>query len=422
MTIFALVDCNNFYASCERAFNPQLEGKPIIVLSNNDGCVIARSNEAKKLGIQMGEPYFKCKDICRQYKISVFSSNYELYGDMSARVMILLGEACPEIEVYSIDEAFLLMTSYSNYDLNLFSLELRSQIKMCTGIPVSIGLGPTKTLAKIANNYAKKHTLDGVFNMCDQKIRYQILTQFAIADIWGVGRRIALRLKQFGINTAWDLKNADPKTMRREFSVVMEKMIFELNDISCIPLEEAPPPKKQIMSSRSFGRPVMTLNELEEAISSYASRACLKLRNQNSLACGVHVFIETNYFREDKKQYSNAINYPLIHPTSDTRIITTVAKHCIKKLFKANYEYKKVGIMLLDLIPESVTQLDLLQVENLKHKKSVMNIMDEINKKYGNNSFFLSAQGIEHRWKMQRNLISKRYTTHIHELAVVKCK
>ena len=421
MTAFALVDCNNFYASCERAFNPALENKPIIILSNNDGCVIARSNEAKALGIQMGEPYFKCQATCQTEGIHVFSSNYELYGDMSARVMALLSQFCPDMEVYSIDEAFLSFTSFNHYHLPTLATNMRQTIKQCTGIPVSIGIGPTKTLAKIANIVAKNHTKEGVFDLSDPELCRHILQQFPVAKIWGVGRRIAARLTAFNIHTAADLKKADLKLMRREFSVVMEKMISELNGISCLPLEESPPPKKQIVSSRSFGRPVVKITELEEAISSYTARACIKLRKQQSIASGIQVFLETNFFRDDKKQYANSINYYFTNPTSDTRLITNIAKICMNKLYRKNFEYKKAGIMLLDVIPAATKQYDLITKSDTSTSDVVMDTMDKINERFGKKSVFLCAEGTVQPWRMQRNYISKRYTTRLDELLVVKC-
>jgi DNA polymerase V len=422
MNIFALVDCNNFYASCERSFNPKLEGKPIIVLSNNDGCVVARSNEAKKLGISMGEPYFKCVDICKKNQVFVFSSNYELYGDMSSRIMSILEEACPDMEVYSIDEAFLSFNSYCNYDLASYSADLRAKIKRSTGVPVSIGIASTKTLAKIANHYAKKHTTDGVFDLTDDKVQKSILSDFPVEDVWGVGRRIAARLKNFNIYNAFDLKNADIKLLRREFSVVMERMISELNGISCIPLEDVAPAKKQIMSSRSFGKPVVELEELEEAISSYASRACFKLRSQNSLASGIHIFVQTNYFRTDKKQYANTFNYYFTSPTADTCTVIATAKRCLRRIYRKGFEYKKVGIMLLDLIPNTIKQLDLITISDESEKMQVMKLMDNINERFGNKTLFVCAEGIDHRWKMQRNKISQRFSTRLEEALIVKCK
>ena len=422
MKIFALVDCNNFYASCERAFNPKLEGKAIVVLSNNDGCVVARSNEAKKLGIPMGEPYFKCKGVCDKNKVFAFSSNYELYDDMSSRVMTILKEFCPEIEIYSIDEAFLSFSAFDHYDLSYYSKVIRENVKRQTGIPVSIGYAPTKTLAKIANHIAKKRSLGGVFDMLDDNTRCDILTSFPVEDIWGVGRRIAARLKAFQIVTAEDLRKADSKVMRREFSVVMEKMIAELNGESCLPLEDVIPPKKQIMSSRSFGKPISALRELEEAISSYTARAAYKLRKQAHYAGGIYVFVETNIFRQDQKQYANAITLKFKNSLNDTRKILVYAKWGLKQIYRKGYFYKKAGVMLLDLSPNTIHQLSLLdKCDSYEKDKNVMALLDSINDRFGKKSLFIGAEGINNAWQMRRELISHKYTTNWKELPIAYC-
>jgi DNA polymerase V len=421
MTIFSLVDCNNFYVSCERAFNPTLEGRPVIVLSNNDGCVIARSNEAKALGISMGEPYFKCREQCEKNNIAVFSSNYELYGDMSQRVMSVLQEFCPEIEIYSIDEAFLSFSSFNHYDLTEYVKTIRAAVKSYTGIPVSIGLAPTKTLAKIANSIAKQNTSDGVFDLCPETIRASTLNQFPVEKIWGIGRRINARLAYFNIKTADDLRKMDAKLMRREFSVVMEKMIAELNGISCLPLEEVQPPKKQIMSSRSFSHPVISLTDLEEAVSTYTSRAAFKLREQKSIACGIHVFVETNFFRPDQKQYGNTYSYHFTLPTNDTRTLIKHAKTGLKKIFKPGFKYKKAGVMLLDIMPLDFEQFDILTAETNQKNQLVMNTLDKINARFGKQSLFVGAEGTVQNWQMKRKLMSPRCTTHWKELIKVKC-
>lgn len=253
MSIYALVDCNNFYASCERVFNPQLEKKPVIVLSNNDGCIVARSNEAKALGLPMGAPYFKFEKMCLEKNVFVFSSNYELYGDISNRVMQVLQHFCPEIEIYSIDEAFLQLDKFSIWNLTNLMFEIRKKVKYWTGIPVSIGFGPTKTLAKIANKIAKKQSTSGVFDLCDEKIREDILANFLLEDVWGIGNRLSTRLNDLNIYTAKDLRDSNPKRMRKHFGVVIERIVQELRGSPCLTLESAQP-RKQICSSRSFGK------------------------------------------------------------------------------------------------------------------------------------------------------------------------
>lgn len=300
MPIYALVDCNNFYASCERVFNPRLNNKPVIILSNNDGCIIARSNEAKALGIPMGAPFYQWKNFCKQHHIHVLSSNYELYGDMSGRVMTTFASICPNMEIYSIDEAFLVLDGFKwKNTLTEFAFEIKNRVLQWTGIPVSIGIGQTKTLAKIANKIAKTQTSTNVFEIMDLTLQEQIMKHFPVEDIWGIGSRLAKRLHKMNIKTAQNLRDADPKAMRIQFNVTMEKMISELRGISCLPLESFQP-RKQIISSRSFGYAVTALKNLEEAISYYAATAALKLRKQRSLTQGISVFLHTNTFRSEQ--------------------------------------------------------------------------------------------------------------------------
>lgn len=420
MSIFALVDCNNFYASCERVFNPRLEGKPIVVLSNNDGCVVARSNEAKKLGIPMGAPFHEWKKLCDKKILFAFSSNYALYGDMSNRVMTSLEHFCPDLEIYSIDEAFLSLDGLKERDLFSYSKNIRKIIKQWTGIPVSIGIAPTKTLAKIANRIAKKNTVEGVFNLCDSVIRENILSEFPVEDIWGVGRRLAKRLNDLKIRTALDLRNANVKMIRMHFSVVMERLVEELRGISCIPLEMVQP-RKQIISSRSFGKLVTELSELEEAISYYTAKACLKLRKQNSLAGGITIFLHTNFFREKDPQYGNSINHRFAEPSSDSSFIISAAKKCLKNIYRPGFRYQKTGVMLLDLSPHSVRQYDLFSSRENK-SELLMQTFDLINERLGKNTLFIAAEGVQRNWKTRCNRMSYRYTTQWNELAKVICK
>jgi len=415
MSIFALVDCNNFYASCERVFNPRLEGKPIVVLSNNDGCVIARSNEAKKLGIPMGAPFFQWEKVCKQHKVNVFSSNYELYGDMSSRVMALLTEAWPDIEIYSIDEAFLLLDGCPENCVE-FSLALRQKIKSCTGLPVSIGIAKTKTLAKIANFIAKNQTESGVFHLNDSNI--SILKTIPVEKIWGVGRRLAARLNDLKIFTAEELKNSDTKKLRKQFSVVMEKMIYELRGVSCLGLESVQP-RKQIISSRSFGKLITSLSELEEAISHYAAIASEKLRSQHSLASGLVVFLQTNFFRKQDVQYQNSVCVPFPAATADTAYIIHIAKKCLQRLYRKGFRYHKTGIMLLNLIPDTVKQNDWLLPQS-SARDTLMKTVDSINQEYGRNTVFYCAEGINPTWKIKSVFRSPRYTTRWNEILKVR--
>jgi len=422
MSIFALIDCNNFYVSCERVFNPKLEKKPVVVLSNNDGCVIARSNEAKKLGIPMGAPYYQWKYFCQKNHVYVFSSNYALYGDMSHRVMTILESFCPEIEIYSIDESFISLDQFKERDLFSYAKEIKQAIKMYTGIPVSIGIASTKTLSKIANHIAKKHSIEGVFSLTDVEIYEKILEKFPVEDIWGIGRQYSKKLKSYGIETAKHLRDADLKTLRRQFSVVVEKIIQELRGISCLPLENIIQPRKQIMSSRSFGRPVTDLAALEEALSHYTANACLKLRSQNSEANGIYVFLHTNLFNKNETQYGNGTSYRFPISSCDTSYIIHIAKICLRRIFKSGYRYQKVGVMLLDLSPKNIHQYDLLSIDENTRKKTLIKAIDRINETLGKNGLFFCAEGIERAWQVRAGMRSPRYTTQWNEIPRVNCK
>lgn len=419
--MYALVDCNNFYASCERVFQPRLEGRPIVVLSNNDGCVIARSNEAKALGIPMGAPYFEWRKICEKNNVKVFSSNYELYGDMSERVMSTLGSLCPDIEIYSIDEAFLLFDGFQwKNDLTQFALQIKKTVQQWTGIPVSIGFAQTKTLAKIANKIAKKETKTGVFDLSDEALQEKILSTYPTEDIWGIASRSAIKLAKLNIHTALELRNADPKWLRKHFSVVMERMVLELRGTPCMPLESVQP-KKQIMSSRSFGKLVTNLADLEEAISSYTARACIKLRNQKSYAQGIYVFIHTSIFRENEPQYANSFCYYFPEACDDTGYMIHVAKQCLRKLYREGYRYHKAGVMLLDLLPNYVKQLSLFNPEDVRKQKLIKTV-DKINQLLGNNTIFYCSEGIKKTWQIKRAYKSPCYTTRLKELLRVNCR
>lgn len=419
MTIFALADCNNFYASCERVFNPKLEGKPVVVLSNNDGCIIARSNEAKKIGIPMGAPFYKWHPFCKKYHVQVFSSNYELYGDMSHRVMTVLESYCPDIEIYSIDEAFLLLDGFAWKDLTAYTSDIKRMIKMSIGLPISIGFAQTKTLAKIANHVAKKQIIEGVFNLCDLHLQDQILSQFSVENIWGVGTALAMRLKKLNIQTARDLRDADPKMLRLHFNVTMEKIVHELRGISCLSLESVQP-RQQIISSRSFGKQVTNLAYLEEAVSHYAAIASAKLREQKSVAGGVYVFLHTNFFRENDTQYANAQSFWFSIPTADTGSIIHVAKKCLRKIYRKGYKYHKAGLMLLNLTPSSIKQYDML---SSVHPKSelLMATIDLINKTWGRRTIFHCAEGVARPWQIKSERRSPRYTTRWSDLPKVYC-
>lgn len=420
-TIFALVDCNNFYVSCERVFNPKLEEKPVIVLSNNDGCVVARSDEVKALGVKMGIPVFKCKDLIKKHRIHVYSSNYALYGDMSQRVMDTLAQFTPDLEIYSIDEAFLSLSGFTSLNLTQYGKHIKNTIKKWTGIPVSIGIGPTKTLAKIANHIAKKNPqFEGVFDITEHPQIDVLLDSIEVADVWGIGYQYSQFLNQNGIYTALQLKNAPDKWIKKHLTVVGLRTVDELRGISCIPLEQVAPPKKGIISSRSFGRPVETLPELKEAVATYVSRAAEKLRSQKSVASCVHVFLTTNRFK-DEPQYSNYATFWLPIPTAYTPDLIHYAHQNLGKMFKPGYRYKKAGIMLTGILSQQQVQLNLITPSyHPSREKILMKTIDQINARWGSDTVKYAVAGIQRLWKMRQSKKSPRFTTHWKEIPVVR--
>jgi len=420
-TVFALVDCNNFFVSCERAFNPALEGKAIVVLSNNDGCIISRSNEAKQLGIPMGAPYYQWKKIISTHGVRVFSSNFELYGDMSQRIMIILETFCPEIEIYSIDEAFLSLSSFAYHSLTTYAQDIRLAIKKWLGLPVAIGIAPTKTLAKVATHLAKKTTA-GVYNLCDPSLQEKILADFPIEQLWGIGRQTAKRLHLLNIYTAKELRDSDQKQLRQELSIVMERMIEELRGHACLSLETVQA-RKQIMSSRSFAHLIHEIEPIEEALSHYIANACEKLREQQSYANALCVFLRTNHFSQKDKQYANSITIRYAYPTNNSSYMITLAKAALKKIFRTGYHYHKVGVILLELIPDTIKQMDLFLPEQVGLKSDkLMATIDHINTLMGRHSLQFCAEGIQKKWRMKCDLRSPRYTTRKNELKIVKCE
>ena len=413
--IFALVDCNNFYASCERVFNPKLEGKPIVVLSNNDGCIVARSNEAKALGIPMGAPYFKYKDVINRNNVEVFSSNYTFYGDMSARVMTSLRSITGEIEIYSIDEAFLDVSEFYYCNLEDTAKEIKKLVQQWTGIPISIGIGTTKTLAKVANRQAKKYESSDVFDIREEARRIDILKKIELEDIWGISTKSAQRLRKIGIKNPHELAISDPKEICKAVSVTGERIHYELNGVSCIPIEEVKN-KKTIISSKSFGKKVATVEELEEAVSMYAARACEKLRAQESRAQGLHVFLRTSPYLDKERRYTNGMSSYFTIPTSNTSKITKEAKRLTSKLFLPNYEYQKIGVVLLNITDAKNEQYSFYEVEDYDKSDTVMGTIDTVNEKFGNRSIFFGAQGINKNWKMRADRKSAMYTTKVDDL------
>ena len=416
--MIALVDCNNFYASCERVFQPQLENRPIVVLSNNDGCVIARSNEAKSLGIKMGAPAFKMKSLFDRHKVHIFSSNFALYGDLSKRVMQILNEGSPAIEVYSIDEAFLDLKGAMK--LNQFSLDLRTRVGKWTGIPVSIGVAPTKTLAKVANRIAKKYRKDGVFLMKKNTTINHVLRHTSVSDLWGIGRQYARFLSKNGFETAFDLVNANESWIKRNMSVNGLRMVKELKGIPCYAIEHQPPRKKNICTSRSFGMDVVTYEELMEAIASYASTCALKLRKQKSLAASILVFIKTNPFKNSQNQYNPYQKVILDVPLNDSMEITKQALMALKKIYKKGFSYKKAGVIVGDIVPDSSKQLSLFNNKDPFKSTNVMCAVDYINEKMGRNKVRLAVQGFDRKWRLKQEKLSPCYTTRFKDVLQVK--
>lgn len=417
--LFALLDCNNFYVSCERVFNPGLEGQPVVVLSNNDGCIIARSNEAKALGIRMGEPYFRARLLLKQHRVRVFSSNYALYGDMSQRVMEVLGRLEPEVEVYSIDEAFVRLPQGSVEGLLANGRHIRTTVKKQTGIPVSIGFGPSKTLAKLANRMAKQHPEHGgVFAIMPDSDMAGSLSKIAAGDVWGIGSRSARKLAGNGIRTAWDLSRADERWLKKHLSITGVRTMHELQGISCFPLEEAPEPKHSIACSRSFGILVTDGGEMHEAAAAYVSRAAEKLRAQQCKAGCLTLYLTTNRFRTDLPQYADSRTVTLPCPTADTAELIGQAVRCLKELFRPGYAYQKVGVVLSDLSPDHFQQPDLFRIPR-RNRDDLLQALDRINRRWGKDTLQYASAGLRQSWHHKQELKSPSYTTNWRELPVV---
>ena len=419
---YALVDCNNFYVSCERVFQPVLQRRPVVVLSNNDGCCIARSAEAKALGIPMGAPLHQWRDVIRKHRVAVFSSNYALYGDMSNRVMNLLRDAAPRVEVYSIDEAFLAFPAMPPTELQDFARQLRATILQTTGIPVCVGIGETKTLAKVANRLAKQlPDSGGVLDLAENPEKEALLARVPVAEVWGTGSRYRRKLEKRGVYTARDLMHVSPDWARQEMTVCGMRMVLELRGVSCIPLEEAPPAKKAIACSRSFGTPVTDYAQLREALSSYVARAAEKLRDGHLAAGALQVYITTNPFLEQAPQYANARTRCLPEASSYTPTLSRAAIALLHALYKPGFVYKKVGVMLFDLAPENAIQRDFFHGDPQPEKhQRLMHSLDRLNQRWGRDVVRFAAAGSAQPWRMQRAHLSPRYTTDWRELPVAR--
>ncbi len=415
--IFALIDCNNFYASCERLFHPKLNNKPVLVLSSNNGCVIARSNEAKALGIQMSQPFFQIEKLCQQHNVQVFSSNFALYGDISNRVMKTINALCPDMEMYSIDEAFVRLDTMAQNSMD-YAIKIRATILKNIGMPVSIGLAPTKTLAKVATHIAKQYPHIGVYDLRSETVRNIILKDFPVRNVWGIGKQTAQKLEQLKIDTVSKLCSQPTAFLQKRFGIVMTRIVMELQGISCVSLDDAHH-KKNITCSRSFGKPVTQLSDLQEAISSYAARACEKARSQHSKAQGICVYLRTSPFNKTKPYYSASDQQTLLLPSNDTVLITRIATDLMKKIFKPHYHYQKVGILLLDLVSEKTQQHDFFEHDTNSDNTVLMRLFDTVNKKWGAQTLFLAAEGIQKNWHVKQIKRSLRYTTRWHELRVI---
>jgi len=423
--MFALVDCNNFYASCERAFNPALRLRPVVVLSNNDGCIIARSEEAKALGIPMGTPEFKCRLLLKQHDVAVFSSNYALYGDMSSRVMTTLAALTPEIEVYSIDEAFLNMSSFSRFDLPDYARQMRKTVRKHTGIPVCVGMAPTKTLAKIANRLAKKNPhYQGVCVLATAEEILAALLHTKVEDIWGIGRQWSKLLQAKRIESAADLAAASAAWVRKHLHIVGARIQAELQGTSCLPMELVRPAKQSICTSRSFGRNVSTLAEMQQAVATFAGKCAVKLRKEDSLASMLTVFIATSPFDESGNRYWGTRTAALRHPTQDSIAILRAAETMLAGIFRDGKVYKKAGVMVSGIVPRAScsTTLSLFAEEapapNERDGK-IMQVMDSINLRYGGGAVRLAAENSE-SWKPHQERLSSRYTTRWSDIIEVR--
>jgi len=414
--MIALVDCNNFYASCERVFNPKIENKPVIVLSNNDGCVIARSNEAKVLGVKMGEPAFKLKNLIERYNINVFSTNFALYGDLSKRVMNVMSAEVDKMEIYSIDEAFLDFTDYASKERGI---AIRKKVQQWTGIPVSVGIAPTKVLAKVAGHIAKKHTKAGVFMFDDEDLIRRALNVFAVEDLWGIGKKTAQKLKAVGIHTALQFRECDSNWIRRHLSINGVRLQKELYGQVCYPIEVTRKRKQNICTARSFGTEIKELSKLKEAIGSHANTCATKLRKEKSCCTTVSVFLSTNPFKPQAKQYNPYKMIQLDVPTNDSMEIVKTAIKGLESIYRDDCIYKKAGVIVGRIVPQEQTQLSLFDSLDRKKRKSINVAVDKINATMGKNKVKLAVQGNGRKWRLKQEKLSPCYTTRFTDILEV---
>lgn len=417
--MYALVDCNNFYASCERVFNPSLNGRPVVVLSNNDGCVIARSNEAKAIGIPMGAPAFKHREVFDRHHVAVFSSNFALYGDMSNRVMEILGTFCPTMEIYSIDEAFLDFSGFGLHDLNKIGMEMKARVQQWTGIPISVGFAPTKALAKAANRVAKKfpERTGGVYSIITDEQRVKALKWLKIEDVWGIGRRYSQRLQEMKVLTAWDFTQLSDRWVRSMMTITGLRLKLDLEGKPTIQMEDVQP-KKSIATTRTFDFNYTDFTLIRERVASFAVSCAAKLRQQKACCNTLMVFVHTNGFREDQPQYSRNIVVKLPYATSSSIELVKFAIVGLEQIFREGYAYKKAGVIVMDFTPEENQQLTIFENRNVKHIK-LMKAVDALNRSFGMQKVRLAAQDPGRVWKMKQEQLSPRYTTNLNEVLVV---
>ncbi len=422
--MFALVDVNSFYASCETAFRPDLKGRPVVVLSNNDGCVIARNAEAKRAGVKMGDPYFKQRDLFRRYGVVCFSSNYELYADMSSRVMSTLEAMSPRCEIYSIDEAFCDLTGVRNCRvLQEFGQELKDAVYQNTGLAVGVGIAQTKTLAKLANHAAKKwqRQTGGVVDLSNLERQRKLMAALPVDEVWGVGRRISKKLEAMGIKTVLDLADTDMHFIRKHFNVVLERTVRELRGEPCLELEEFAPVKQEIVCSRSFGERITDYDVMRQAICSYASRATEKLRGEHQYCRFISTFVKTSPFALNEPYYGNSASVKLLTPTQDSRDIIAAATRSLDAIWKDGHRYQKGGVMLGDFFSQGIAQLNLFDDNALRAgSEKLMEVLDHLNAKGGRGTLYFAGQGIQQQWAMKREMLSPRYTTRYEDLIHVK--
>ncbi len=420
--VFGLIDCNNFFASCERVFDPKLIRKPIAILSNNDGCIIARSSEVKKMGVPMGAPLHEWKDLIERNHVNIYSANFHLYGDMSNRVMQILEKFSPDVQVYSIDEAFIDLTHVKTGDLYEYGKKIRDTIMKWTGLPVSVGIASTKTLSKIAVEHAKKNEEDqGCYVLDSEEKINNYLDTLPVQEIWGIGYRLCMRLNGQGVYTALDFKKLDERKVRQDMSVTVQRTLNELNGIHCIEGVENKETKKQIISSRSFGRRVTSLSELKESVASYVARASEKLRRQGSVASFIGVSVRTNKFAKDEKHYHNSYYMSLETPTDYLADLTKAAHFCLEQIYRKGVVYKKSMVQLGGLVPRDSQKINMFDPEyDTEKNKIVMGAFDQINKEWGSGTIKTAAMGNKQTWKAKSNLRSPRYTTSWEEIVKIK--